>query len=61
MCMQTALCLALALSAAQAAAPQEQTNAEALELVRAGKIDIARASWWGFDPEDSTDALQAAI
>ncbi|MGC8862407.1 MAG: heparinase II/III family protein [Armatimonadota bacterium] len=27
----------------------------------AEQIDIARASWWGFDPEDSTDALQAAI
>ncbi len=29
--------------------------------VRAGRIKQAKASWWGFDPEDSTAILQAAI
>lgn len=38
-----------------------QVNHEAIEQVLAGKIKEARASWWGFDPEDSTAALQAAI
>ena len=38
-----------------------QVNQKAIEEVRAGKVKVARASWWGFDPEDSTQALQAAI
>ena len=29
--------------------------------VRAGKRAVAQASWWGFQPEESTAALQAAI
>ena len=29
--------------------------------VRAGTCTEARASWWGFDPADSTAQLQAAL
>jgi hypothetical protein len=42
-------------------APAGAVNQTAINLVKAGKTDVARASWWGFDPEDSTDVLQAAI
>ena len=38
-----------------------QVNQEAIDAVAAGTLTEARASWWGFDPEDSTEALQAAI
>ncbi|MCX7824394.1 MAG: right-handed parallel beta-helix repeat-containing protein [Verrucomicrobiae bacterium] len=36
-------------------------NDQAVREVAAGKRKEARASWWGFDPADSTAALQAAI
>jgi len=29
--------------------------------VKAGTLKTANASWWGFNKEDSTDALQNAI
>ncbi|MGI6083262.1 MAG: hypothetical protein ACOYEP_10350, partial [Limnochordia bacterium] len=32
-----------------------------LSEVRAGMHTEANALWWGFDPEDATDSLQAAI
>ncbi|MFW6155802.1 MAG: hypothetical protein ACOC7J_00670, partial [Armatimonadota bacterium] len=38
-----------------------QMNQEMIDRVEAGEIDEAKASWWGFDEEDSTEALQAAI
>ena len=38
-----------------------QVNQQAIDEVAAGKIKEAKASWWGFDAEDSTAALQAAI
>ena len=34
---------------------------KAIEEVTSGKRKEAKASWWGFDPVDSTEALQAAI
>ncbi|MBR3822849.1 MAG: DUF4838 domain-containing protein, partial [Kiritimatiellae bacterium] len=34
---------------------------ELVKLVEAGKLKEARASWWGYDPENSTRFLQAAI
>ncbi len=40
---------------------QIQPNQQAIADVAAGKIKEAKASWWGFDPEDSTQSLQAAI
>ena len=33
----------------------------AIDDVRAGRCKVARAAWWGFRPEESTHALQAAI
>lgn len=38
-----------------------EVNTKAIAEVAAGKLQVARASWWGFDPVDSTKALQAAI
>ncbi|MBI5818867.1 MAG: right-handed parallel beta-helix repeat-containing protein [Verrucomicrobia bacterium] len=55
-------CLALTgLDAARAADTSPAANPAAVEEVRSGKRKVARASWWGFDPADSTAALQAAI
>ena len=39
----------------------QQVNQEMIDQVAAGEITEARASWWGFNEEDSTEALQAAI
>ena len=50
----------LVLPAAHAAAPATP-NPQAIDEVRAGQRDVAHASWWGFQPEESTAALQAAI
>ena len=36
-------------------------NAAAVQDIEAGKLTTANASWWGFNAEDSTAALQAAI
>lgn len=38
-----------------------QVNQEMIARVAAGEITEAKASWWGFSEEDSTEALQAAI
>jgi hypothetical protein len=38
-----------------------EVNADAIAQVKAGKVTEAKASWWGFNPDDSTDALQAAV
>ncbi|MBD3292639.1 MAG: hypothetical protein GF393_06915, partial [Armatimonadia bacterium] len=38
-----------------------QVNQEMIDRVAAGEVTEAKASWWGFDAEDSTEALQAAI
>ncbi|MGI5820011.1 MAG: right-handed parallel beta-helix repeat-containing protein [Armatimonadota bacterium] len=38
-----------------------RANQEMIDRVAAGELTEARASWWGFDAEDSTEALQAAI
>lgn len=51
---QAGLFLLLAIGASAA-------EPELVEKVKAGKLDEARASWWGFDAEDSTEALQSAI
>jgi len=34
---------------------------QSIAKVKAGELTEAKASWWGFDPVDSTKALQAAI
>jgi hypothetical protein len=36
-------------------------NPQAVAEVQAGKRAEANAAWWGFDEEDATDAIQAAI
>ncbi len=36
-------------------------NLEAIEEIRSGEKTFANAAWWGFDPEDATTTLQAAI
>ena len=47
--------------AAAALAAEPQTNQQAIQEVLAGRSKVAQAAWWGFQPEDSTRALQAAI
>ncbi|MDH7571492.1 MAG: hypothetical protein QHJ73_18100, partial [Armatimonadota bacterium] len=46
---------------AAALSPPTTVNQKAIDQVAAGRLKEAKASWWGFDPEDSTRALQAAI
>lgn len=53
------LALGLTTSIVSAAAPGP--NPQAVAEVRSGKRPVAQASWWGFQPEESTAALQAAI
>jgi hypothetical protein len=36
-------------------------NEQAVANVQAGRVETAKASWWGFDPVDATEALQAAL
>jgi polygalacturonase len=36
-------------------------NDQAIDDVKAGRRTDANAAWWGFDEEDATDAVQAAI
>ena len=36
-------------------------DAAAIEQVRAGQREVANVVWWGFDPEDATSSVQAAI
>ncbi|HUS80901.1 MAG TPA: right-handed parallel beta-helix repeat-containing protein, partial [Armatimonadota bacterium] len=55
------LILTVTLVALAAGAATCQVNQQAIDDVAAGKIKEANASWWGFNAEDSTDALQAAI
>jgi len=55
--MKTRLLMAAALAAAGAWADAPERVAK----VMSGELKEARASWWGFDAEDSTRALQAAI
>lgn len=55
------LALVLAATCSPAPAAEVQVNRQAIEDVRSGKIKVAQAAWWGFDPADATAALQAAI
>ena len=36
-------------------------NPQAVAEVQSGKLTVANAAWWGFDEQDATEALQAAI
>ena len=48
-------------ASAEDSLPGNGANPEAIEQVRAGTLTTANASWWGFDEDDATQALQAAI
>jgi polygalacturonase len=58
-------CLLLGLIGGAATAatpiPADQRNAGAVKEVRIGTRTQANAAWWGFNAEDATEALQAAI
>jgi len=53
--------LACAVASSSIAVPYPAANPGAIAKVRAGELTTAHASWWGFDPNDATAALQAAI
>ncbi|MFA6242392.1 MAG: right-handed parallel beta-helix repeat-containing protein [Candidatus Hydrogenedentales bacterium] len=55
------LALALLLTGLCPAYAQFAKNEAAIQEVANGTRDTATAGWWGFSPEDSTEALQAAI
>lgn len=55
------VCVIAILAVTGAAGAAGKVDRHMVDLVASGKIKAARASWWGFDAEDSTDALQAAI
>lgn len=55
------LTIALVLGARGAEAGHAVARPDLVARVAAGELTEARASWWGFDPEDATAALQAAI
>lgn len=41
--------------------PRSLRNPTAIDDLRSGKTRTASAAWWGFNPEDSTEAIQNAI
>ena len=61
MCKSVLIVLVFVCAVAPVAAVSAEVNQQAIADVAAGKITVAKASWWGFDPVDSTEALQAAI
>ena len=48
-------------AAAEEAMPPSLPNPVAVEDVAAGRRSVADAAWWGFNAEDATNALKAAI
>ncbi len=54
------LATAFVLPLAAHAAGREK-NDEAIQKVLSGETKVAHAAWWGFDAEESTEALQSAI
>lgn len=56
-----ALVLSLTMTGARGQEQSRGANPEAVAEVKAGKRTEARASWWGFDPKEATEALQGAI
>jgi len=53
--------LGAAIGAEQPPAPPIGPDPAAIAGVASGAVSVANASWWGFDPDDSTGALQSAI
>ncbi len=56
--MRLVACTVALLSVAGLAAAE--VNQEMIDRVAGGELTEAKASWWGFDEADSTEALQAA-
>jgi hypothetical protein len=46
---------------AESNASKNLKDAEAIQRVLSKKETVANAAWWGFDPKDSTKAIQGAI
>ncbi len=62
MCRTITLITIAVLTAALMCGPAlGQVNQEMIDRCLAGEIDEANAAWWGFDAEDATEGLQAAI
>ncbi|MFQ6096944.1 MAG: right-handed parallel beta-helix repeat-containing protein [Armatimonadota bacterium] len=61
MCRTSVATIAAAMAMSVVARAQIEPNEKAIADVAAGRIKEAKASWWGFDPQDSTQSLQAAI
>ncbi len=55
------LALAAAVLINVAVAARADIDEQSIAKVKAGELAEAKASWWGFDPVDSTKTLQAAI
>ncbi len=55
------LAIAAALLALVTGTATCQVNQEMIDKTLAGEVTEAKASWWGFNEEDATQALQAAI
>ena len=53
--------MVLMMSAAVLASFSQGAEPEKVAQVMAGELKEARVSWWGFNPEDSTEFLEAAI
>ena len=53
--------MVLMMSAAVLASFAQGAQPEKVAQVMAGNLKEARVSWWGFNPEDSTEFLEAAI
>jgi hypothetical protein len=51
----------LAVVALLALAVLASVNQQAIDDVAAGKLKVAKASWWGYNPVEATACLQAAI
>ena len=56
-----ALAIPIACSALGQPEPGNAPNPEAVKEVLSGARTVANAAWWGFDKEDSTEFIQAAI
>lgn len=55
------VCFCLLMISAVEAGERAGVNQRAIDELKSGKTNVAYASWWGFQREDSTAALQAAI
>ncbi len=59
--IQPGLLLALMAGLRPSVAAELPRNEQAIADVEAGRVDTARALWWGFSEQDATKALQDAI